>query len=125
MYVICDNLNIVRGYSDNAYYVKTQSNGITILADSKRDSTAIYCRDNNTYWPTKEVLAGQKTYVLYEVEKVPEDCKVNITRYNMGKLEVDEELKTQEQTKQFNSLEQRITDLEATVLVLMGGATNV
>ena len=124
MYVICDNQNIVRNYANVARYVKAQTNGVTILAD-KRTATAIYCEDNDTYWPTKEVLAGQDTYVLYEVEKVPEDCKVNITRYNMGKLEADEELKTQEQTKQFNSLEQRITDLEATVLVLMGGATNV
>lgn len=123
MFVICDNQNIVRNYSEIARYVKTQSNGVTILAD-KSDATAIYCEDDNTYWATKELIAGQKTYVLYEVETVPPEAKVNITRYNVGKLEVDPELRSAVEQEKFNSLQQRVADLEATVLVLMGGATN-
>lgn len=86
MYVICDNQNIVRNYANTARYVKAQTNGVTILAD-KRTATAIYCEDDNTYWPTKEVLAGQNTYVLYEVDEVPEGAEVDITRYNVGALE--------------------------------------
>lgn len=88
MYVICDNQNIVRNYANVARYVKAQTNGVTVLADSYRNSTAIYCEDNDTYWPTKEVLAGQDTYVLYEVDTVPEGAEVNITRYNNGVLEL-------------------------------------
>lgn len=87
MYVICDNQNIVRNYANTARYVKAQTNGVTVLADSYRNSTAIYCEDNDTYWPTKEVLAGQDTYVLYEVDEVPEGAEVDITRYNVGALE--------------------------------------
>ena len=117
--------NIVRDLSENAYYVKTQSNGVTIFADSRRDSTAIYCRDNDTYWPTKEVVAGQKTYIMYEVDEIPEGAEVNITRYNTGSLEIDPDLKSAVEQEKFNSLQQRVADLEATVLVLMGGATNV
>lgn len=110
MYVICDNQNIVRNIAKIARYVKAQSNGVTILAD-KYTATAIYCEDDNTYWATKELIAGQKTYVLYEVETVPPEAKVNITRYNVGKLEVDPELQALEQEKQANSVEQKIADL--------------
>ncbi len=110
MYVICDNQNIVRNIAKIARYVKAQSNGVTILAD-KRTATAIYCEDDNTYWATKEQIAGQKTYVLYEVETVPPEAKANITRYNVGKLEVDPELQALEQEKQANSVEQKIADL--------------
>lgn len=110
MFVICDNQNIVRNFSKIARYVKAQSNGVTILAD-KRTATAIYCEDDNTYWPTKEVLAGQKTYILYEVETVPPEAKVNITRYNVGNLEVDPELQALEQEKLANNVEQKIADL--------------
>ena len=117
--------NIVRDLSENAYYVKTQSNGVTIFADSRRDSTAIYCRDNDTYWPTKEVVAGQKTYIMYEVDEIPEGAEVNITRYNTGNLEIDPDLKSVVEQEKFNSLQQRVADLEATVLVLMGGAADV
>ena len=123
MFVICDNQNIVRNYSKVVRYVKAQSNGVTILAD-KHTATAIYCEDDNTCWATKELIAGQKTYVLYEVETVPPEAKVNITRYNVGKLEVDPELRSAVEQEKFNSLQQRVADLEATVLVLMGGATN-
>ena len=86
MYVICDNQNIVRNYANTARYVKAQTNGVTILAD-KRTATAIYCEDDNSYWPTKEALAGQDTFVLYEVEEVPEGAAPGITRYNVGVLE--------------------------------------
>ena len=123
MYVICDNQNIVRNIAKIARYVKAQSNGVTILAD-KRTATAIYCEDDNTYWATKELIAGQKTYVLYDVETVPPEAKVNITRYNVDKLEVDPELRSAVEQEKFNSLQQRVADLEATVLVLMGGVTN-
>ena len=123
MFVICDNQNIVRNFSKIARYVKAQSNGVTILAD-KYTATAIYCEDDNTYWATKELIAGQKTYVLYDVETVPPEAKVNITRYNVDKLEVDPELRSAVEQEKFNSLQQRVADLEATVLVLMGGVTN-
>lgn len=125
MYVICDNLNIVRNYANTARYVKAQSNGVTILADSYRNSTAIYCEDDNTYWATKEYIAGQKTYTVYQVDEIPEGAERDITRYNNGVLEVDPELKSAVEQEKFNSLQQRVADLEATVLVLMGGATNV
>ena len=124
MYVICDNQNIVRNYANTARYVKAQANGVTILAD-KRTATAIYCEDDNSYWATKESIAGQKTYTMYQVAEVPEGAERNITRYNNGVLEVDPELKSAVEQEKFNSLQQRVTDLEATVLVLMGGATNV
>ena len=87
MYVICDNQNIVRNYANTARYVKAQTNGVTILAD-KRTATAIYCEDDNTYWATKEFIAGQKTYTMYQVDEVPEGAEVNITRYNNGVLEL-------------------------------------
>ena len=93
MYVICDNQNIVRNYANTARYVKAQSNGVTVLADSYRNSTAIYCEDDDTYWATKESIAGQKTYTMYQVAEVPEGAEVNITRYNNGSLEIDPELK--------------------------------
>lgn len=125
MYVICDNQNIVRNYANTARYVKAQTNGVTVLADSYRNSTAIYCEDDNTYWATKESIAGQKTYVMYQVEEIPEGAERDITRYNNGVLEVDPELKSAVEQEKFNSLQQRVADLEATVLVLMGGATNV
>lgn len=125
MYVICDNQNIVRNYANTARYVKAQSNGVTVLADSYRNSTAIYCEDDNSYWATKEVLAGQDTYVLYEVDAVPEGAEPGITRYNVGVLEIDPELKVAEQQAKFNSLKQRVEDLEATVIVLMGGGIGV
>ncbi len=96
MYVICDNQNIVRNYANTARYVKAQSNGVTVLADSYRNSTAIYCEDDDTYWATKESIAGQKTYTMYQVAEVPEGAKVNITRYNNGSLEIDPELKAQQ-----------------------------
>lgn len=124
MYVICDNQNIVRNYANTARYVKAQANGVTILAD-KRTATAIYCEDDDSYWATKESIAGQKTYTMYQVAEVPEGAERNITRYNNGVLEVDPELKSAVEQEKFNSLQQRVTDLEATVLVLMGGATNV
>lgn len=125
MYVICDNQNIVRNYANTARYVKAQSNGVTVLADSYRNSTAIYCEDDNSYWATKESIAGQKTYTMYQVDEVPEGAERNITRYNNGVLEIDPELKRAVEQEKFNSLQQRVADLEATVLVLMGGATNV
>ena len=124
MYVICDNQNIVRNYANTARYVKAQTNGVTILAD-KRTATAIYCEDDNTYWATKEYIAGQKTYTMYQVDEIPEGAERDITRYNNGVLEVDPELKSAVEQEKFNSLQQRVADLEATVLVLMGGATNV
>lgn len=124
MYVICDNQNIVRNYANTARYVKAQSNGVTVLAD-KRTATAIYCEDDNSYWATKESIAGQKTYTMYQVEEIPEGAERDITRYNNGVLEVDPELKSAVEQEKFNSLQQRVADLEATVLVLMGGATNV
>lgn len=124
MYVICDNQNIVRNYAEIARYVKAQTNGVTILAD-KRTATAIYCEDDNSYWATKESIAGQKTYTMYQVEEIPEGAERDITRYNNGVLEVDPELKSAVEQEKFNSLQQRVADLEATVLVLMGGATNV
>lgn len=96
MYVICDNQNIVRNYANTARYVKAQSNGVTVLADSYRNSTAIYCEDDNTYWATKESIAGQKTYTMYQVAEVPEGAEVNITRYNTGSLEIDPDLKAQQ-----------------------------
>lgn len=125
MYVICDNQNIVRNYANTARYVKAQSNGVTVLADSYRNSTAIYCEDDDTYWATKESIAGQKTYTMYQVAEVPEGAERDITRYNNGVLEADPELKSAVEQEKFNSLQQRVADLEATVLVLMGGATNV
>ena len=54
---------------------------------------AIYCNATDTYWPIKETYVGQPTYTLYDVETVPEGAEVDITRYNVGKLEIDEELK--------------------------------
>lgn len=87
MYVICDNQNIVRNYANTARYVKAQTNGVTILAD-KRTATAIYCEDDDSYWATKESIAGQKTYTMYQVDEVPEGAEVNITRYNNGVLEL-------------------------------------
>lgn len=87
MYVICDNQNIVRNYANTARYVKAQSNGVTVLAD-KRTATAIYCEDDDSYWATKESIAGQDTYVMYQVDTVPEGAEVNITRYNNGVLEL-------------------------------------
>lgn len=110
MYVICDNQNIVRNYANTARYVKAQPNGVTVLAD-KRTATAIYCEDDNTYWATKESIAGQKTYTMYQVDEVPEGAEVNITRYNVGNLEVDEELKNLEEEKKANSIEQKLADL--------------
>lgn len=110
MYVICDNQNIVRNYANTARYVKAQSNGVTVLAD-KRTATAIYCEDDNSYWATKESIAGQKTYTMYQVAEVPEGAEVNITRYNVGNLEVDEELKNLEEEKKANSIEQKLADL--------------
>lgn len=98
MFVICDNQNIVRNYAKIARYVKAQSNGVTILAD-KRTATAIYCEDDNTYWATKESIAGQKTYTMYQVDEVPEGAEVNITRYNNGRLEVDPDLKAEKEAK--------------------------
>lgn len=88
MYVICDNQNIVRNYANTARYVKAQTNGVTVLADSYRNSTAIYCEDDNSYWATKESIAGQKTYTMYQVDEVPDGAEVNITRYNNGVLEL-------------------------------------
>lgn len=111
MYVICDNQNIVRNYANTARYVKAQSNGVTVLADSYRNSTAIYCEDDNSYWATKESIAGQKTYTMYQVAEVPEGAEVNITQYNNGSLEVDEELKNLEEEKKANSIEQKLADL--------------
>ena len=88
MYVICDNQNIVRNYAETARYVKAQSNGVTVLAASYRNSTAIYCEDDDSYWATKESIAGQKTYTMYQVDEVPEGAEVDITRYNNGVLEL-------------------------------------
>lgn len=110
MFVICDNQNIVRNYANTARYVKAQSNGVTVLAD-KRTATAIYCEDDNTYWATKESIAGQKTYTMYQVAEVPDGAEVNITRYNVGSLEVDEELKNLEEEKKANSIEQKLAEL--------------
>lgn len=62
---------------------------------------------------------------MYQVEEIPEGAERDITRYNNGVLEVDPELKSAVEQEKFNSLQQRVADLEATVLVLMGGATNV
>lgn len=92
MYVICDNQNIVRNYANTARYVKAQTNGVTILSD-KRTATAIYCEDDDSYWATKESIAGQDTFVMYQVDEVPEGAEVNITRYNTGSLEIDPDLK--------------------------------
>ena len=133
MFVICDNRNIMRNTAKIARYVKTQSNGVTILAD-KNDATAIYCEDDNTFWSTKEQIAGQKTYVLYEVETVPPEAKANVTRYNVGKLEVDPELEALEQEKLKNSAVYKIADLNNKDLdnkmalaeiyeMMLGGAT--
>lgn len=92
MFVIVDIQNIVRSIANYAVWVKTQSNGVTVLS-SERDSTSIYNQDDDTFWPTKGVIAGQDTYRLFEVEEIPEGCEVDICRYNVGSIELDEELK--------------------------------
>lgn len=92
MIVICDKQQIVRHFVIIGRYVKAQTNGVTIGC-KEREATAYYCQDDDTYWPLKEAYAGQQTYHIFEVEEVPEGCEVNICRYNMGQLEVDEDLK--------------------------------
>lgn len=88
MYVICDIGNIVRAYGEIARYVKAQPNGVTVLAKTAREATAIYIEDDRSFWPTREVIAGQPTYTMYQVAEVPEGAEVNITRYNNGVLEL-------------------------------------
>ena len=94
MYVICDRWNIVRHYSEDIRHIKTQTNGVTVGCPPAQ-AEAIYCNATDTYWPIKETYVGQPTYTLYDVETVPEGAEVDITRYNVGELEIDEELKTQ------------------------------
>lgn len=86
MYVICDNRNIVRHYSEDIRYIKTQTNGVTVGCPPAQ-AEAIYCNATDTYWPIKETYVGQPTYTLYDVETVPEGAEVDITRYNVGALE--------------------------------------
>lgn len=86
MYVICDRWNIVRHYSEDIRYIKTQTNGVTVGCPPAQ-AEAIYCNATDTYWPIKETYAGQPTYILYDVETVPEGAEVDITRYNVGALE--------------------------------------
>ena len=92
MIVVCDKQQIVRHFVTVGRYVKAQTNGVTIGC-KEREATAYYCQDDDTYWPLKEAYAGQQTYHIFEVEVVPEGCEVNICRYNLGQLEVDEDLK--------------------------------
>lgn len=86
MYVICDRWNIVRHYSEDIRYIKTQTNGVTVGCPPAH-AEAIYCNATDTYWPIKETYVGQPTYTLYDVETVPEGAEVDITRYNVGALE--------------------------------------
>lgn len=92
MYIICDRWNIVRHYSEDIRYIKTQTNGVTVGCPPAQ-AEAIYCNATDTYWPIKETYVGQPTYTLYQVETVPEGAAVGITRYNTGTLEIDTELK--------------------------------
>lgn len=87
MYVICDRWNIVRHYSEDIRYIKTQTNGVTVGCPPAQ-AEAIYCNATDTYWPIKETYVGQPTYILYDVETVPEGAEVDITRYNNGVLEL-------------------------------------
>lgn len=87
MYVICDRWNIVRHYSEDIRYIKTQTNGVTVGCPPAQ-AEAIYCNATDTYWPIKETYVGQPTYTLYDVETVPEGAEVDITRYNNGVLEL-------------------------------------
>lgn len=99
MYVICDIGNIVRAYGEIARYVKAQPNGVTVLAKTAREATAIYIEDDRSFWPTREVIAGQPTYTMYQVETVPEEAEIGITRYNTGSLEIDPDLKAEKEAK--------------------------
>lgn len=87
MYVICDRWNIVRHYSEDIRYIKTQTNGVTVGCPPAQ-AEAIYCNATDTYWPIKETYVGQPTYTLYDVKTVPEGAEVDITRYNVGELEL-------------------------------------
>lgn len=98
MYVICDRWNIVRHYSEDIRYIKTQTNGVTVGCPPAQ-AEAIYCNATDTYWPIKETYAGQPTYILYDVETVPEGVEVDITRYNLGELEIDPDLKAEADAK--------------------------
>lgn len=111
MIAICDIYNIVRHYTGNGRFVSTLSNGETVLEYDETKASAYYCDDDDTYWPLREAYAGQPTYQVYEVDEVPEGAEVNITRYNVGNLEVDEELKNLEEEKKANSIEQKLADL--------------
>lgn len=94
MFAICDLHNIVRHYSNDIRYITTQPNGVTVETTPKL-AEAIYCNTTNTYWPIKETYVGQPKYKMYFVTAVPEGAFVDITRYNNGILEIDEELKTE------------------------------
>lgn len=104
MYVICDRFNIVRHYSDDIRYIKTQTNGVTV-GTTKDRAEAIYCNTTNTYWPIKETYVGQPKYAMYQVEDVDTDTfKIDITRYNNGELVVDDELVALEKEKTDNDI---------------------
>ena len=118
MFVVTDDMNIVRDFCETAIYVKLQTNGVTIPVEDKYDSTAIFCTETGRFWATKPTKAGDKTFNLFETESVPEGGKIGTMRYANGVVSIDEELEKELEQEYSNSLEKIMSDLENKIVVL-------
>lgn len=91
MYLIIDKADLIVSISPRVCYVKTQSNGTTIMTEAA-EATAVYTESDDSFWALRENTPGEKTYRVEEAEQVPEGVEISALRFETGEVIVDTEL---------------------------------
>lgn len=73
MYIIIDSKNVIAEICKHPCYVRTQTNGVTILSD-QNSADAIYSNDTDTFYGVRRVGAAD-AYRFVEVGDIPDSVQ--------------------------------------------------
>lgn len=96
MYVICNRANLAVKYAPDIKLVRLQRNGVVVPTTGDL-AEAIYCPDDDSYWPLKADKPWDTVYHYYSIkndeETIPAGAAPGVTYFDRGAMSIDPDLK--------------------------------
>lgn len=96
MYVICNRSNLAVKYAPDIKLVRLQRNGVVVPTTGDL-AEAIYCPDDDSYWPLKADKPWDTVYHYYSIkddeETIPAGADPGVTYFDRGAMSIDPDLK--------------------------------
>lgn len=96
MYVICNRANLAVKYAPDIKLVRIQRNGVVVPTTGDL-AEAIYCPDDDSYWPLKADKPWDVVYHYYSIkddeETIPAGADPGVTYFDRGAMSIDPDLK--------------------------------